>query len=131
MVWADQVAVIRSGLPKVTDGLCQESENAPSLLEVGDRRGLAVERRQEFGMKRVVLDDLSLILGAGRPLGKVGALFDHLGEVADVLFSCLFGSLMVHVGEHAMADDGTDLVLGGRRQNVLLAQFIGFLAEGI
>src|SRR5271157_5361808 len=83
MVWADQVAVIRSGLPKVTDGLCQESENAPSLLEVGDRRGLAVERCQEFGMKRVVLDDLSLILGAGRPLGQTGTLLERVGGGAD------------------------------------------------
>src|SRR5271157_4857852 len=98
MVWADQVAVLRSGLPKVTDGLCQESENAPSLLEIGDRRGLAVERRQEFGMKRVVLDDLSLILGTGCSLGEVGSLLDHFGEVPDELVADFLGCLLVHFG---------------------------------
>ena len=94
-------------------------------------------------MERVVLDDLGLVLGAGRPLGQVGSLLDHLGEVPDILLPDLFGSLVVQAGEHPVADDGTDLVLGGGRQDVLLAgrhaaglgkllpQFVGLLAEGV
>src|SRR5208283_4265665 len=93
LVWTDQVAVLGACLPEVTDGLCQESENAPSLLEVGDGRGLAIERREQLRMEGIVLNDLSLVLGAGRTLGEVGSLLDHFAEVPDILLPDLFGSL--------------------------------------
>ena len=139
----DEVAVLGLRLPEVADRLGQEPQHAAGPLEVGDRRGLAVERGQQLGMEGVRLGDLLAVFTTGRSLGKIDALADHAAVVVGVAAGDLLGRLLVHAGEHAMADDGADLVLGRGRQDVLLASrnalglsqgrpdLIVLLAEGI
>ena len=71
-------------------------------------------------MEWVVLNNLGLVLGSGRPLGQIGSLVDQLGEVPDELVTDLLGGFVVYLREHAVANDGADLVLGGWGQDVLL-----------
>ena len=118
---SDEVAVLGLLLPQLTDRLGQESQHAAGLLEVGDRRGLAVERGEQLGVERVRLGDLLAVFAADRPLGKIHALADHAAVVVGVATGRLLCGLLVHLGEHAVADDGADLVLGRGRQDVLLA----------
>ena len=143
--WCGQIRKQSFGLrlPQFANRLSQEPQHAASLLEVGDRRSLAIERRQQFGVERIVLDHLGLVFGPNRPLRQVHSLLDHAGAVGRPGLGRFQGGLAIDAGEQPVVTMALISFFGGRRQDVLLAgrdaaglgqflpQFVGLLAEGV
>ena len=121
MEGVDQVGIGRAGLPQAANDHRQEPQRPPSLLEVGDGRGLAVQRIQEFRVEGIIGHHLLGVLGPQGPLGQVSAPLHELPVEVGVRIRHVAGRFPVNLPEQAVGHDGGDLGLPRRCDHPFLA----------
>jgi hypothetical protein len=84
----------------------QQAQGAPGALEVGDRGDLAVEGGEQFGVERVVADELVAILGTRRTFRQLGALVDEAPIRVGIGVRGRARGVPVDPREQSMRDDG-------------------------